>query len=171
MPANPPLPLLRDMIPCPWSLAEFRVNVERHRDRPLVLAAVPLPRRISGLWIATATTDVIGYSQTADLGQQVRAIGHQVAHLLLGHQAMPSASASQALFPHLAPSLVATMITISRFDPADEMAADEFGSLFTARALPTHSPSATLMTRRSCGGELGADAPSMSEFRSGPPTN
>ena len=140
VPANPPVPLFQDVIPCPWSLAELRDNVERHRNRPLTLTAVPLPRGSSGLWISTATADLIIYSQAASPAQQLCAIGHQVAHLLLGHQAVPSASASPALFPHLDPALVATVLTTWRFAPVDEMAADEFAALVAARALPASNP-------------------------------
>src|SRR5579862_593780 len=134
VPANPPLPLLRDVIPCPWSLAEFQVNVERHRDARLVIAAASLRQGTSGLWIATATADLIIYNEAADPAQQLRAIGHQVAHLLLGHQAPPSDSASRAL---LAPSLVTAVLPVSHFSSADEMAADEFAALLVARALPS----------------------------------
>jgi hypothetical protein len=111
VPANPSLPLLDDLIPCPWSLST------------------------SGLWIATATTDVVAYNQAVDREQQLYAIGHQVTHLLLRHEAVPSAAASQALFPRLNPSLVAAVIAVSRFAPADERAADEFASLVAAHAL------------------------------------
>jgi hypothetical protein len=97
--ANPPLSLFRDVIPCPWSLAEFLVNVERHRGRRLVLVAESLPLRVSGLWLTTDAADLIVYSQAASPVQQVQAIGHQVAHLLLGHQATPSPTASQAPVP------------------------------------------------------------------------
>jgi hypothetical protein len=85
----------------PVELAEFEVNVARHRGRRLVLVAESLPLSVSGLWISTDIADLIVYSQTASPLQQVRAIGHQVAHLLLGHQATASSAASQALLPHL----------------------------------------------------------------------
>jgi hypothetical protein len=140
VPANLPLPLFRDVIPSPWSLDEFRVKVERHRHARLLIAAAPLRLGISGLWIVTTAGDLIVYNEAVNPAQQLRAIGHQAAHLLLGHQAMPSASASQALFPHLATSFAAAVLPISSFAPADEMAADEFASLLVARALPSGEP-------------------------------
>jgi hypothetical protein len=76
-----------------------------------------------------------GKYKVADPAQQLHAIGHQVAHLLLGHQAAASPAASQALLPHLDPSIVAAPLTFSCFAPEDEMAADEFASLLTAQAL------------------------------------
>jgi hypothetical protein len=112
--------------------------VEQRRDRRLVLAAESLPLRVSGLWITTDMADLIVYSQTASPLQQVHAIGHQVAHLLLGHQATASPAASQALFPHLNPSYVAATLAVSSFAPADEVAADEFATLLAAQALQAH---------------------------------
>jgi hypothetical protein len=120
-------------------LAEFEVNVARHRGRRLVLVAESLPLSVSGLCIATAVVDVIVYRQAASPPQQVHAIGHQVAHLLFGHQAIVSGSASQALLPHLDPSYVAAAVPVSCFAPADEMAAEEFASLLTAQALPARN--------------------------------
>jgi hypothetical protein len=94
---------------------------------------------VSGLWITTDAADLIVCRQDADPTQEVRAIGQMVAHLLLGHQATVSHAVSELLFPHLDPSYVVAKLPVLAFEPDDEMAAGEFGSLLAAQALPAHS--------------------------------
>jgi hypothetical protein len=139
VPANPSLSPFRDIIPDPWSLAEFLANVERHSGRRLMLTTAPLSVGVSGLWITTDAADLIVCRRAADPAQELRTIGQMVAHLLLGHQATASHAASKVLFPHLNPSGVAAVLPILSFDPADEMAADEFASLLTAQVVPAQS--------------------------------
>jgi hypothetical protein len=139
VPLNPSLLPFHDIIPRPWSLAEFLANVERHRGRRLMLATAPLSLGVSGLWITTDAADLIVCRQAADPAQEFRTIGQMIAHLLLGHQATASHAASQVLFPHLDPSYVTAKLPVLSFDPADEMAADELAALLAAQALPAHS--------------------------------
>jgi hypothetical protein len=57
-----------------------------------------------------------------------------MAHILLDHQPIAS-GADPSLFGHLDRALVASMLTVGRYDPADERAAKDFASLVVARAV------------------------------------
>ena len=125
MPANPHH--MDDLIPHPFSLEQFRLAVERRTGRRLVLEPAPLA---GAAWVETADTDLIIYDQAADADQQLRAIGHEVAHLLLGHQAHERPSP----FAHLDPATVAETVTVHGYSQADEREADDFAFLLLSAA-------------------------------------
>ena len=119
-------------IPRPWDLEQFRAALERHRSRTLLLQPASLPRGCAAaVCITTATADVIVYDQALGSQRQLHAIGHQLGHLVLGHQGRAD---RRSLFPHLDPALIVTSPLVSRYDEADELEADNFASLFVAGA-------------------------------------
>lgn len=119
--------------PRPWSLEELGVAVERHRGRKLILEPAALSLAGSAIWIATGTADLIVYDRAADPAQRVHAVGHQLGHMLLGHQALHDGW--QSLFPHLEPSLAGSTFMFSRYAQADELAADDLASLLVANSM------------------------------------
>jgi hypothetical protein len=132
-------------VPAPFSLEEFRAGVESWRGRPLALAAGRLAPGRAAAWIATATADFIVYDRDAPFPGQVRAIAHQVAHMLLGHRGSPDGrDAAGALFPDLDPAAVdADLGAPAAFTAAEEQDADALArSLLAriARALPGGLP-------------------------------
>jgi hypothetical protein len=74
---------------------------------------------------------LIIYDQAIDPLRQLHAIGHQLGHLLLGHQGRDNL---QSLFQHLDPALAGTAPVISRYAETDELEADNFASMLVARA-------------------------------------
>jgi hypothetical protein len=128
---TPPSASLALPIPQPWNLEQFRAALEARRGRALLLEPATLPRGCAALRITTDAADLIIYDLAPDSRRQLHAIGHQLAHLLLGHQGRDD---RQSLFPHLDPVLHATAPAISRYAEADEMEADTFASLIVARA-------------------------------------
>lgn len=116
-------------VPDPWSVERFGAALARQRGRRLILAAAQLPGGHPGLWVALPATDLIIYPRADDAAVELRAIGHQLGHMLLGHQGVP---ASESPFPHVHPNTAAT-IGITRFAPPEESVADEFAAQFTAR--------------------------------------
>ena len=116
-----------DLVPQPFSLEQFRLAVERRTGRRLVLE----PASLAGaMLVSTRDTDLIIYDQAADADQQLQLIGHEVAHLRLGH--VPHERPSP--FTHLAPAAVAETVTFYGYSQADEQEADDFVRLlaFTA---------------------------------------
>jgi hypothetical protein len=110
------------LIPQPFSLEQFRHAVERRTGRNLLLEPAPLD---GAARISTPDTDLIIYDETADPDQQLRAIAHEVAHLLLGHQPhrLPSP------YVHLDPAAVATeTVAFHGYSRADEQEAADFAA-------------------------------------------
>ena len=135
MPVPTPPSLSLDLpIPRPWSLEHFRQALETRRGRTLLLEPAPLPHGCTALRMTTGTADLVIYDQTLDSQRQLHAIGHQLAHLLLGHQGRDD---RHSLFPHLDPALSATAPLISRYAESDELEADTFALLLTARVNST----------------------------------
>jgi Zn-dependent peptidase ImmA (M78 family) len=128
---TPPSPGLTLPIPQPWDLEHFRAALEARQGRPLLFEAAPLPQGCAALRVTTDAADLIIYNQALDSRRQLHAIGHQLAHLLLGHQCQDD---HQSLFPHLDPALTATAPPIVRYSEADESEADHFAALLIARA-------------------------------------
>jgi hypothetical protein len=129
---TPPSASLALPIPQPWNLEHFRAALEARRGRALLLEPAPLPRGCTVLRLTTEAADLIIYDLALDPRRQLHAIGHQLAHLLLGHQGRND---PQFLFPHLDPvALQAMAPAILRYAEADELEADTFASLLVARA-------------------------------------
>lgn len=120
-------------IPDPWSVERFGGALARQRSRRLILTAARLPAGHPGLLVALPAADLIIYPRADDAAIELRAIAHQLGHLLLGHQGAP---ASHSPFLHLPPNATAR-IEITRFTPPEETAAEEFAAQFTARVSPS----------------------------------
>jgi hypothetical protein len=133
MPVPTPLPLSLALpaIPRPWNLEHFRAALEARRGRALLFEPASLPRGCTALRVTTEAADLIIYDLALDPGRQLHAIGHQLAHLLLGHQGRDE---REPLFPHLGPVLLATAPAILRYAETDELEADTFASLLVAKA-------------------------------------
>jgi Zn-dependent peptidase ImmA (M78 family) len=128
---TPPSPSLTLPIPRPWNLEHFRLALQARRSRALLLEPAPLPQGCTALCVTTEAADLIIYDQALDSRRQLHAIGHQLAHLILGHQGRDD---SQSLFPHLDPALTAKAPMIARYSETDESEADHFAALLIARA-------------------------------------
>jgi hypothetical protein len=120
------------LIPRPWNLEVFRASLEDQRNRLLILTAVP---GSASLWIATANADYIFYENDTTASRQLHLIGHQVAHILFGHEGTSvRGNVARALFPDLDPDIVAAALTLSAYTSAEEQAADVFASLLRSQS-------------------------------------
>ena len=82
-----PLHALLPLIPTPWSAEEFIRQVSGSRQRPIHLLPYPLTTSDpTGYWIPTAATDYIVVPDTATGARRDAIIGHELAHILLGHE-------------------------------------------------------------------------------------
>jgi hypothetical protein len=130
---TPPSLSLTLPIPRPWNLEHFRLALQARRGRALLLEPAPLPQGCAALRVTTGAADLIIYDQALDSRLQLHAIGHQLAHLILGHQGQDD---RRSLFPHLDPALTAAAPVIDVYSETDEREADHFASLLIARANP-----------------------------------
>lgn len=126
-------------IHCPSDLNSVLAAVEKRRGRPLVLTAATMGPACNGMWIATETTDYIVYEQDTTPDNQLRIIGHEIGHMVLGHQGTPLASSDvgRLFFPNLDPAMVATSLARSAssavYSPTEELEAETFASLLLSQ--------------------------------------
>ncbi|WP_066910135.1 hypothetical protein [Millisia brevis] len=73
----------------PWSIEGFLGDVGIRLGRLIVVEPLPeeVDREITGLWVPTATRDVIYVSSRATGRYREHIICHEVAHILLAHRA------------------------------------------------------------------------------------
>lgn len=73
----------------PWSIEGFLGDVGIRLGRLIVVESLPeeVDREITGLWVPTATRDVIYVSSRATGRYREHIICHEVAHILLAHRA------------------------------------------------------------------------------------
>jgi hypothetical protein len=116
-------------IPAPWSIERFGEAIGRQRGRRLILTRTQLPSGHPGLWFALPLADLIIYPRADDPAAELRAIGHQLAHMLLDHKGAP---ASESPFPHVDSTTAAT-VAIIRYTQPEEKTADEFAAHLAAR--------------------------------------
>lgn len=101
---------LQPLIPAPWSADEFVQQVALSRGRPIHLLTYPLSTADpTGYWIPTAAADFIIVPDSATGARRDAIIGHEIAHIVLGHepQATTSLGGLSELAPNLSPELVA----------------------------------------------------------------
>ena len=118
---NDPLQPLIALLPDQWSADEFVHRVAEHRGRPIQLLSYPLSSDDpTGFWLPTADTDYIVIPETASGARRDAIIGHELAHIVLGHDPLPANDTAglTAVAPSSSPALVA------RFLPRRGYAAD-----------------------------------------------
>jgi IrrE N-terminal-like domain len=126
-------------IPRPFDVDAFRAALETQRSRRLVLTTATLPPGCTGLWAASRSADYIFYGHDAAPAEQLRAIGHELGHMILGHRGMQISASEFArlLFLHLDPHKVAAALAlvpvIARYSETEEAEADVFASLLLDR--------------------------------------
>lgn len=126
-------------IPRPFDIDVFRAALEAQRNRRLVLTAATLPPGCTGLWAASRSADYIFYGRDAAPAEQLRAIGHELGHMILGHGGtqISTSEFARLLFPHLDPNKVATALAlvpvIARYSATEEAEAEVFASLLLDR--------------------------------------
>ncbi len=129
---------IESLIPYPWHVDTMVDRLAEHRSRPILLLPWDFPFtacRASGLWIPTDRADYIFYNRSATPTVRQQIIGHELAHMLLGH-APPLAEAPtsllEALAPSLSPALTRRLLQAARartsYDLEEEAVAEEFGT-------------------------------------------
>ena len=104
---------LVQLIPTPWSAEEFIRQVSRSRQRPIHLLTYPLSTGDpTGFWLFTAAADYIVVPDSATGARRDAIIGHEVAHIALGHDPQPfdQLDGLTSLAPNSSPELVARFL-------------------------------------------------------------
>jgi hypothetical protein len=73
-------------LPDPFDVAELCRTVGADRGRAIILAELPMAAAgPCGLWLATATADVICYERATSALHQQHIVLHEIGHILSGH--------------------------------------------------------------------------------------
>lgn len=136
-------------VPQPFDLTVFAAALSRHRGRPLYV--LPLPGldgsdALSGMWLATATADLVFIDADASPWHR-NVIGvHELGHILCDHQsdARWLHDMGKALLPALSDVTILRMLGRHGYANREEQEAEMMGTLILERAdadpLPVSSP-------------------------------
>lgn len=136
------------LLPAPWDIDVFVARLAEHRGRPIAL--VPwtfegVQASTSGMFLPSAQTDYVFYDAAASPARREQIIGHELGHLLLGHNPQLQDAPDgllQALAPDLSPALARRVLALARtgYDDAHEAAAELFGTSLTQLAVSVAHP-------------------------------
>jgi len=129
-------------VPVPFDVAELCARLAHRRGRPIHLQPFAMPADCPcGVWIATATCDVIFYEERTSLLHQEHIILHEVGHLFCDHQTATGAihvDTARLLLPTLDPELVRRVLNRSQYTKAEEREAEGIASVILERARRWH---------------------------------
>lgn len=155
------------VLPTPFDAVELIARLAERRGRPIDLIPVAArPDMPCGLLMVTLHADCILYATDTTALHQQHILLHEAAHLVCGHDRSPAAAAAgtQALLPHLPPSLVQRVLGRTVYSEPQEGEAELLASLIRSRAARDDvAPSLTDGVQRRLGSMFGRPA-----GRSGP---
>ena len=140
-------------IPAPFDLAEFMTRLERQRQRPIRLCPFRSgPGVPCGMWIGTATEDLLYFEEGTTPYHQDHIALHEAAHMMLGHRSGTQVWERLAalLAPEVDPELVQLVLGRSVYSSAEEREAETLASLIHERSgdRPQPPPAAGAKTGR-----------------------
>ncbi|GIJ30319.1 hypothetical protein Vqi01_54810 [Micromonospora qiuiae] len=124
-------------IPEPFEIRKLCDVLGERRGRPIHLVPIKLPAHtVCGMCVPTREFDAIFFEQETSPLHQLLIIGHELGHLIAGHQATEvlDPDASRLLLPDLDPALVRRSLGRSNYAADEEREAEMIGSLILRRA-------------------------------------
>ncbi|MFG1643918.1 hypothetical protein ACGFMK_26810 [Amycolatopsis sp. NPDC049252] len=123
-------------LPAPFDVRTLCDGLAARRGRPIRLVPLPGLTDVCGLWIATDTTDFIGYEQHTTPPHQDHIVLHEIGHMLCEHYPVSVTPAEQArlLLPSLDPAMVRRVLGRTGYTSVEEQEAEIFASLVGGRA-------------------------------------
>ena len=130
-------------LPCPFSIEAFCSQLEKQRNRPLLLHPMPDGLRFSevcGVWVATEDEDYIFYESQTSRVHQEHIILHEIGHVLFGHgvqggdESHALSEGMEALLPDLFPHNISRFFGRTNYTTRQEREAEMLASLIGVRA-------------------------------------
>jgi hypothetical protein len=118
-------------MPVPFDASELCAAVAARRGRPIRLVPMDGLTGVCGLWVATATTDLIFYERVTTPPHQEHIILHELSHVLCDHQRAPDMA---GLLPDLDPEMVHRVLGRAGYTSEEEREAELLASLIRQRA-------------------------------------
>jgi len=129
--------LVRDLpMPVPFDARTLCEQVAAQRGRPIRLMPMEGLSGVCGVWVATATSDLIFYEQVTTPPHQEHIILHELGHLLCDHHRSPDALGLpvEQLLPSLDPELVQRVLGRAGYTSEEEREAELLASMIRERA-------------------------------------
>jgi hypothetical protein len=126
------------------TVQELAAALAADRQRPLRLKAVRFPPGHTGGVLVTPEVDVLCYPKDGWRIERLNAIGHELAHLLLGHEgiALDGDDALRMLAPNIDPVVVRRMLGRTAFTTDEERDAETTGMALVLDHLSDQLPDA-----------------------------
>ncbi len=124
-------------LPAPFSVDALCERIGAERDRPIRRLPMDLPDAAPfGLLVSVDDADYVIYEQRTTRLHRDHILLHELAHVLLRHEATPvlADEAAQLLLPHLDPALVRRMLARTHYSAVEEQQAELVASLILERA-------------------------------------
>ena len=131
------------LVPDPWSTHELVRRVAAQRGRPIVVVTYPLTSEDpTGFWLSTEVADYIVVPDNSSGSRRDAIIGHELAHIVLGHEPRPVTDQEglAALAPSSSPELVARFLPRQGYDAVREQEAEMFATRLIAYAQGRSKP-------------------------------
>ena len=122
----------RQLMPADGDLDALVSTVATRRGRPITVLDTELDGGLTGLWIATPTSDYIVIDQGCTASRRAAVLCHEVAHMLLGHLGAPVSEDLATLAPTLRPTLAGRFLTRHGYTEPDEHAAEHLATYLVA---------------------------------------
>lgn len=139
-------------LPTPFTVESFRVSLERHRGRPIMMEPLPPLGADApcGLWIALPSVDVVFYEQHTSSAHQDLIKLHELGHVLCEHKGVLELSQVVGLLPDLDPEFIAQALGMGRtsYTTVEEQEAEMIAILLADLAESDIAAPATDASRR-----------------------
>ena len=127
--------LVRDLpMPVPFDAPALCAAVAERRGRPIRLVPMAGLTGVCGLWVATATTDLIFYEQVTTPPHREHIILHELSHVLCDHPSSSLGTQVEELLPSLDPEMVQRVLGRAGYTSEEEREAELLASLIRQRA-------------------------------------
>jgi len=126
------------LVPASGLVDDFVLAFDRDRNRSIQLLPHDLgPGSPSGMWIATERGDYVVFPADASSSERTAIICHEVAHMVLGHQAEAqldrAAQLVEIVAPHVNPATAQRFLTRHGYAEAMEADAEELATALVAK--------------------------------------
>jgi hypothetical protein len=124
--------LLRELeLRPPLDVTDMCDRLSRHRGRPILLAAHPIPvPGPFGVWLSTSRADHIFYQRETTRPHQAHIIVHEIGHLIADHRSdEQDDDLLQQIYPDLAPEAIRRALRRTSYDTAQEQEAETVATI------------------------------------------
>ena len=124
------------LIPADGDVDKFVAAIGQELGRRIAVVGCPLPDDgPSALWVQTVDVDYILHADSITAEHRETVICHEVAHMVLGHEAREGLVDTTVFAPSIAPAVAARFLTREGYPDEIESDAEVLGTLLAAELI------------------------------------